>query len=213
MSFAPFIALLSFAIAPGAPDAKSKAVCDVAAIHASFESLYTIKGKAASDRVAFHKKPSQSARDKVTLGIGDQVLVGGPKTDDFRCAAFGDDTGALVVGFLPVANLQKVFSDETELSQGFLEGSWASNAGTIAFAKRGDTVVKGTVTDPSGRELLESDARVEPAKMKLVDDEDDDTTCRITIERRGRYLFVADNSRCGGKARFFGILSKVKGSR
>jgi hypothetical protein len=199
--------LFAVALLSAPPSAKAKGPCDTAAILAAFDSLYSIKGKSASDRVAFHKKPVASAADKITLGIGDQILVGGPKTDDFRCAVFGDPSGELITGFIPVANLQKIDRDETSILIELIRGRWRSGARSIEVEARGDSVVYATVKGKGDAAVLEDEARVDVKKIELAYDDDDEKSCRVTVERRGPYLLAKDNGHCAQSAG--GLYAKV----
>jgi hypothetical protein len=135
----------------------------------------------------------------------------GSEHDGYRCAYYGTAKGDIVAGFLPVAALESA-EDDGKLDSAFLSGTWtALSQNPITFAPAGDTKVqaRGSATWHGRPGVVHSGAFTATAEPHGDSAELRDHECEVKIRRRGPYLVVADNSRCGGaNVHFQGIYVK-----
>lgn len=147
-------------------------------------------------------------RQRSYLVFGD-IVLGGPEDRGFRCVYFGTQRGVLVTGFVPVQALARATA-ETTITAAWLAGEWrrdeashirvtAAGGNKLRFV--GDGYWQGMQSRNIGGFVAVADVAPGPT---LVVREDD--SCAVVFERRGPYLLVNDNARCGGhNVRFAGI--------
>ena len=141
-----------------------------------------------------------------SLAPGD-IVFAGPEDRGFRCVAAGTPQGRLTGGFLAAENLAPAMPD-TVLSGAFLIGTWRRHSSSlIRFFTRGPEGIvaqgsgtwRGTGTVNEGG--FSAGFMLIPPVLLLRDG-----ACAVIFERRGPYLLVNDNARCGGNnVRFVGI--------
>ncbi len=142
--------------------------------------------------------------------VGGDVVFGGPEDRGFRCVYFGSRRAALVTGFVP-ARLLAPMEPEAALSRAFLIGTWRRDVasgfviradGAAGIAVSGSGYWKGM----SSVNVGEFSAKAASVASPLLVLREEDDGCTVVIERRGPYLLVNDNARCGGhNVRFVGI--------
>lgn len=149
-----------------------------------------------------------------SLAPGD-IAFAGPEDRGFRCVAAGTPQGRLTGGFLAAENLVPATPD-TALSGAFLLGTWRRDSTSlIRFFTRGPEgiVAQGSGTWRGAGTINEggfSAAFTAIPPLLLLRD----GGCAVIFERRGPYLLVNDNARCGGNnVRFVGIYIRQRPQR
>lgn len=190
--------------------------CEAGNDRYAFAPLFRIATGKPGERVHFltRKQPCAEAarcphRRQSYVVAGDTVLAG-PEDRGFRCVYFGTRRGPMAAGFVPVGNLAAA-ETEMKLDRAFLLGRWRRDeASGIRIRASG---VAGIEVDGEGYWKSAASVNVGEFHAKaasiaspvLVLREEDDG-CTVVLERRGPYLLVNDNARCGvHNVRFVGI--------
>lgn len=155
------------------------------------------------------------ARQKNYLVPGD-VVLGAPADKGFRCVYYGTKAGKLLAGFLPVSNLKQI-DEQTTLSPEFLEGTWHGGDDSLVFKRvgakltvHGDAIWDGGTTTLGGRNVHVGSVTGPVQFDGLMARVNEDGECDLVMNRRGPYLLVNDNNRCGGvNVRFSGIFVRA----
>lgn len=190
--------------------------CEAGDLRFAAAPLFRVTAGNAAGRVHLFakKEPCRGAarcpQVRAAYLVSGDVVFAGPEDRGFRCVAYGTRRGALVGGFVPAANLI-AFSPETKLERAFLLGAWRRDEasgltiradGAAGVAVSGNGYWKGVSSVNVGEFSAKAAAVAGPV---LVLREEDDG-CTVVLERRGPYLLVNDNARCGGhNVRFVGI--------
>jgi hypothetical protein len=178
--------------------------------------LFRVVAGQPGERVHFFSRKQPCAegapcphRRQSYLVAGD-VVFGGPEDRGFRCVYFGTRRGQMVAGFVGTKNLTPIAA-ETKLDRAFLLGAWRRDEasgirirprGAAGIEVDGDGFWKSAASVNVGEFHAKADAIASPV---LVLEEEKDG-CTVVLERRGPYLLVNDNARCGGhNVRFVGI--------
>lgn len=194
--------------------------------------LMRVRAGISRGRVHFLGEPracpetgSCSWRRRAYLVPGD-VVFAGPDVRGYRCAYFGTANGDIVSGFLPLEALEAA-SGGAALDPEFLSGVWThlrfnpitmepGAAGAVHAVGEGEwtgrtpTAVHTGSFDATAHPVgdlivLRDGAATGPGEADLAGAENDDG-CVVWMRRRGPYLVVHDNMRCGGlNVRFQGI--------
>lgn len=192
------------------------ATCEAGDLRFAAAPLFRIAAGNAAGRVHFLAKKERcigAARCphvRPAYLVSGDVVFAGPEDRGFRCVAYGTRRGALIAGFVPVENLLAAEA-ETTLDRAFLLGAWRRDEasaltiradGPAGIAVSGSGHWKG-VSSVNVGEFAAKAAAVAGATLMLREEEDG---CTVILERRGPYLLVNDNARCGGhNVRFVGI--------
>ncbi len=190
--------------------------CEPADVRYAVAPLFRIVTAKPGDRVHLlaRKQPcaegAQCPHRRRSYLVGGDIVFGGPEDRGFRCVYFGSRRGALVTGFVSARQLAPVEA-ETALNRAFLIGAWRRDVassiairadGAAGIAVSGSGYWKGVSSANVGEFSAKAAAVASP--LLLLREEDDG--CTVVIERRGPYLLVNDNARCGGhNVRFIGI--------
>ena len=146
-----------------------------------------------------------ACRTSTSLPSGNRVLVTGA-SGNWSCASHGDPRGAVSTGWIATATLTPV-PDMPSLRASDWAGRWRSGARAVRLTAGRD----GTVTlraDPGGRGARGLTAQFLPEGAEIAfvlapdgstrpDAPEEATLCRMVLGRRGPYLIVQDNGRCG----------------
>lgn len=168
----------------------------------------TVKASSSTQPVHFQSEakacPAKGAcqwKQRSYLIQADTVLAG-PERNGFRCAYYVTAKGKPMAGFLPSANLEPAQAPRT-LDLAFLTGRWVSGDNDITFsaAANGQIHAEGLATYASGTTVntgdFSEDAKPGGEELRFGDSQDE-ASCLVTVQRRGPYLLVSDNLRCGG---------------
>ena len=185
--------------------------------------LFAIKPSVGQQRIYMYKAARLCAgdtpcasRQKSFLVAGD-IVFAGPLNNGFRCAYYGSAKGKIIAGFVPGENLQPL-KEDAGLSLEFVAGKWnyegdsiqikAGAAGQVAADGEAYYQTEQTVNEGS----LSASAPLAAGQRELIFKQgSDETSCVVTLHRRGPYLVASDNSNCGGmNVRFNGIYTKSK---
>lgn len=136
---------------------------------------------------------------------GGDVVFGGPEDRGFRCVYFGSRRGVLVAGFVAARQLALV-EPETALTRAFMLGAWRRDvASSIAIRADGAAGIavtgSGYWKGASGVNVGEFSAKAVAVAGPVLVLREEDEGCAVVLERRGPYLLVNDNARCGGPQR------------
>ena len=163
------------------------------------------------------KKPCLRAQtcpwvSRTALAPGTLVLAG-PQDKGFRCVYFAAAGGTLAAGFVPAERLAAVEKEERAIAWQFLTGDWRDGAMRILIGHtRGGTLrIRATGTYRGTGGVNEGGFAADipmPKGEEIVRVQDDG--CAVVFERRGPFLLVNDNARCGGhNVRFVGFYLKA----
>jgi hypothetical protein len=193
-----------------------EAACETGDLRFAAAPLFRIAAGNASGRVHFFakKEPCRGAARcphvRAAYLVSGDVVFAGPEDRGFRCVAYGTRRGALIGGFVPATNLM-AYEPETKLERAFLLGAWRRDEssgleiradGAAGIEVSGNGYWQGVSSVNIGEFSAKSDAVASPV-LVLREEEDG---CTVVLERRGPYLLVNDNARCGGRnVRFVGI--------
>ena len=189
-----------------------------------FESSLTAATVRGSGRVYFHKDDADrsgcpaagaACRTRAFVVSGDAVLVQS-KEGAFTCATFADPRGRQTSGWLPSATLAPTMPDpnprwvgrwrsgpekriDITRENGGIEVSGEATWGASDAQRVRNGGVNEGVFDarpkPGGADVaftLDHKGEVSPYEAG------DENDCRLRLSRRGPYLLVYDNVRCGG---------------
>jgi hypothetical protein len=142
--------------------------------------------------------------------LGGAVVLAQADRDGFRCVAYGIRDGDLVTGFV-AADLFEPVAEEPP-TPAFLAGRWRFRGrdeviftpARHALSARGEASRPGPDVDHTGRFAGPVQLRGEGFSVT-------DRACVVTGRRRGPYLALDDNGRCGGPAvRFQGLYARAR---
>ena len=158
---------------------------------------------------------SAACRSTVSLPSGNRVVVGvaeGP----WVCASHADRRGKVVAGWLPAGALTAV-PDTTPTRTTDWAGRWRDSAGRsirLTTMPDGSVLVRAEADAGGGQprrghgtnsvtaqftpENAETVFTVGPDGATRPDAPGEANLCRMALQRRGPYLIVQDNARCGG---------------
>jgi hypothetical protein len=191
----------------------------------SVAPLFKVESLSPADKIYLYSKKVDCARDggdcptsrkKAYLFKGD-IVFAGPEDNGFRCIYYGNNKGKLTAGFIPVKRLLP-YSEKEELGQEFLLGKWTNENNpkiSIKSGGPGKVIAEGHAYWGSGDNVHTGDFESAPTsfsgKEVVFRGGEDSDDCAVTMRRRGPYMVVRDNSKCGGmNVRFWGILMKLK---
>ena len=178
---------------------------------ANFVTVHARRAHCPSAERACRMAETVKAGEIVVIGHGDH---------DYTCA-MANIGQREVTGWLPTSRLVPLLSAALPW-----EGRWERRDAVIDIGHtsgrrfRVSGLATSSVTDPWGRvmrgsQLGEVDAKVEPAEGMILFTMGTDGTlgyedgapgnCRVWILRRGPYLVVRDNDRCGRGVSFSGL--------
>ena len=178
---------------------------------ANFVTVHARRARCPSAERACRMAETVKAGEIVVIGHGDH---------DYTCA-MANIGQREVTGWLPTSRLVPLLSAALPW-----EGRWERRDAVIDIGHtsgrrfRVSGLATSSVTDPWGRvmrgsQLGELDAKVEPAEGMILFTMGTDGTlgyedgapgnCRVWILRRGPYLVVRDNDRCGRGVSFSGL--------
>lgn len=178
---------------------------------ANFVTVHARRAHCPSAERACRMAETVKAGEIVVIGHGDH---------DYTCA-MANIGQREVTGWLPTSRLVPLLSAALPW-----EGRWERRDAVIDIGHtsgrrfRVSGLATSSVTDPWGRvmrgsQLGELDAKVEPAEGMILFTMGTDGTlgyedgapgnCRVWILRRGPYLVVRDNDRCGRGVSFSGL--------
>jgi hypothetical protein len=184
--------------------------------------LFVVTPTSGEDRAYLYKRakicPKQMPcgwRQKAYLVSGD-VVFAGPVNLGFRCAYYGTPKGKIVAGFIPIENLHAM-AESNGLSTDFVIGTWKYESNSIEIKAAGASRVSGDgeayyqTAETVNEGAFSAEATLAPGQGELVFKEgNDETSCVVTLHRRGPYLVASDNGNCGGlNVRFNGIYTKA----
>ena len=217
-----FLGVLMAATSAAAYDAEDPANCNGAGTDESV--TIHVSRVAAAPRVNFVKSPydddfkaetcpadTDACRKKSYLVTGDLVLVGQTR-GPFTCVTYQstiDRKPIFTSGWLPSAALTPVSPSPAPRMEDWI-GSWDQHYAGIEIKRgpggrlkiEGEAAVKGAQDVHTGV----IDAQTMPAKDniafyddgKLPFETQDDSACRVRMQRIGPWLVVVDNGQCGG---------------
>jgi hypothetical protein len=145
------------------------------------------------------------------------VVLAAGEANGFRCVLYVTAKGSRIANFLPSAALEP--APEGRLDPAFLVGTWKSRdpgAQIIltpgeedgAIAAEGGAIWEGD--RPGAVHMGEFSGEATPTGGVLTYRGEEENDCEVTIRRRGPYLVVSDNLRCGGvNVTFSGVYVKV----
>jgi len=193
---------------------KTEDTCETSDDRYAMAPLFRIASAKTTDRVYLLARKQACTvggcphRRRSYLVPGDIVLAG-PEDRGFRCVYFGSRRGELIAGFVSAGNLTPV-ETETKLDRAFLLGPWRRDEasrlrigpkGAVGVEVSGGGHWKGAASVNTGEFRVEAETVTSPLILKEEQD-----GCTVVIERRGPFLLLNDNSRCGGhNVRFVGI--------
>ncbi|MFC4274322.1 hypothetical protein [Achromobacter aloeverae] len=150
----------------------------------------------------------KECRAKAYLVRGDMVLTG-TREGDFVCIGYVTARGDMLLEWLPAASLDTPPADVQNPSD--WTGTWRVFDNEITIAPKGDALaVAGDATWRRGDNVHVGDLQgvVKPEHGQLAFTSTGDGAlpyaqggpddCRIKMVRRGAYLLVEDNDKCGG---------------
>jgi hypothetical protein len=189
----------------------------------AYEQAQAMTVKASSPKQPVHFQSEAKAcpakgtcrwKQRSYLIQADTVLAG-PEQNGFRCAHYVTAKGKPLAGFLPSANLEPARAPRT-LDLAFLTGRWVAGENDITFTAgaNGQVHAEGlaTYTTDMGANTgdFSGDAKPGGEQLRFGNPEAEDE-CVVTVQRRGPYLLVSDNLRCGGvNVSFRGLYARVK---
>jgi hypothetical protein len=185
---------------------------------------FRVRSGVARGKVRFQSEAKACSPDakcpwleKSYLVPGDVVLAG-PEVHGFRCSIFGTAKGKAVNGFLPMEALESAPA-KNDLDAAFLSGTWSNDEyeAEITFTPGEGKKVKaeGAATwrgpTPTAVHVGEMEGEAEPRGDVLTYGDPGEDGCRVTIQRRGPFLQVEDNGKCGGmNVTFSGLYAKQR---
>lgn len=133
--------------------------------------------------------------------VGGDVVFASAPVNGFRCVYVGAaSTGQLLAGFLPADRLEPQ-GEAGHVTPEFLKGTWrADEYSRIDFRQEGArALASGSATYGEGASTnmgeFEGEVALDGPGFAYQEAEDG---CQVTGLRRGPYLVVRDNNRCGG---------------
>jgi hypothetical protein len=183
--------------------------------------LFVVKPDAGEQRAYLYKQTQLCANDKpcgsrqnAYLVRGD-VVFAGPPNRGFRCAYYGSSSGKIIAGFIPDAKLAPLV-ENSGLSIAFVTGTWKyeddsidiKTAGAGRVSGAGQAYYRTAETENDG--AFSAQATIAAGQKELVFKEgNDESSCVVTLHRRGPYLVASDNGNCGGmNVNFNGIYTR-----
>jgi hypothetical protein len=210
--------LTALVLAPCRISAQSQEICVPYDARYEQAPLMQVKANAANPKVYFQRTaepcPAEPqacpSRQKAYLVPGD-VVFAASEVNGFRCAYYGTAKGDIAAGFLP-ADVLEPANDDSTLDVSFLSGTWTKlRTNPITFTAAGTNAVqaKGTAQWHGPAGVVHYGSFSSRAQLQGNAAEFQDLNCVVKIRRRGPYLLVSDNSRCGGmNVHFQGIYVK-----
>lgn len=142
--------------------------------------------------------------------LGGAVVLAQPEQDGFRCVAYGIRDGDLVTGFITADALEE--AAEEPLTAAFLTGRWRFRARdeVIFTSARGGVSARGEASRP-GSDVDHTGRFAGPVQVRADGFTIAGGACVVSGRRRGPYLVLNDNGRCGGPAvRFQGLYVRAR---
>lgn len=159
----------------------------------------------------------KNCRQKSYLIPNNEVIVS-RTFGNFACSWYQPAKGSETVGWIPLDKLE-FLEILTIPGMDIWSGKWSFYDSSIEIAKTGTKDVYKVTGNAFWKGLgdnihigeLDGEAKLAGAKLKYGEEDTGEYDCKVTMQRVGNFLIVADNMNCGGvNVTFSGVYQRKK---